>query len=49
MTATVREGQKAAAPHGPNYFVNIEGQEYPWDRPTITVMEIRLIGGLPQD
>jgi hypothetical protein len=49
MTATLQAEHGAATSHGPKYFVNIEGEEYPWDRPTITVLEIRLIGRLPQD
>ena len=48
-TAAVHEGQEAEAGHRPKYFVNIEGEEYPWDRPSITVLEIRLIGRLPSD
>ncbi len=34
---------------GPKYFVNVEGTEYPWDRDTITVPEIRQLGNLPSD
>lgn len=30
---------------GPKYFVNLEGAEYPWDRETITVPEIRALAG----
>ena len=48
-TVAVHEGQEAAAGHRPEFFVNIEGEEYPWDRDTITVLEIRLIGRLPND
>jgi hypothetical protein len=29
---------------GPKYFVDIEGKEYPWDKDTITVPEIRTLG-----
>jgi hypothetical protein len=32
---------------GPKYFVNIEGTEYEWAKDTITVQEIRTLGGLP--
>lgn len=32
---------------GPKYHVNIEGTSYPWDSETITVPEIRTLGGLP--
>lgn len=49
MTATIQDGQRTITSHGPKFFVNIEGEEYPWDRPTITVLEIRLIGRLPSD
>jgi hypothetical protein len=34
---------------GKKYFVTIEGTEYPWDRDTITVAEIRTLGNLPAD
>lgn len=30
---------------GPKYFVTIEGEEYPWDKPTITTEEIAQLGG----
>jgi hypothetical protein len=29
------------------YFVEIEGTEYPWSKATVTVPEIRTLGGLP--
>jgi len=31
---------------GPQYFVDIEGTDYPWDRSTISVPEIRELGDL---
>jgi Multiubiquitin len=31
--------------HEPKYFVNLEGAEKPWDEPTITVAQIRELGG----
>ncbi|MFC1752253.1 multiubiquitin domain-containing protein [Thermoproteota archaeon] len=31
------------------YFANIEGTEYPWDKETITVAEIRQLGKLPRE
>ena len=34
-----------ATAQGPKYFVNLEGAEYPWDRETITVPEIRALAG----
>lgn len=34
---------------GPKYFVEIEGTEYPWDKDTITVTEIRQLGHLAAD
>jgi len=30
---------------GPKYFINIEGQEYPWNDDTITTEEIIELGG----
>jgi len=42
-------GQAAAEHAGQKFFVNIEGHEYEWDKPTITVPEIRQLGGLPTD
>jgi hypothetical protein len=34
---------------GKKYFVNIEGTEYPWDKETISTVEIRALGNLPQN
>jgi hypothetical protein len=34
---------------GQKFFVNVEGTEHPWDKPTITVPEIRTLGNIPQD
>ena len=34
---------------GKKYYVNIEGEEYPWDKDTITTSEIRALGNLPAD
>ena len=34
---------------GPKYTINIEGQDHDWDRDTITVPELRELGGLPSD
>ena len=31
------------------FYVNIEGVEYPWDKETITVVEIRSLGNIPSD
>ena len=47
-TAAAHEGLDTKVHHG-EFFVNIESVEYPWDRPTITVLEIRLIGRLPEN
>ena len=33
----------------PKFEVNIEGVIHPWDKPTITVPELRALGGLPDD
>ena len=34
---------------GPKYTLDIEGQKFPWDEDTITVPQIRQLGGLPAD
>lgn len=34
---------------GKKFYINIEGTEYPWDKPTITVPEIRQLGNIPAD
>jgi len=34
---------------GPKYLVDIEGTEHPWAQSTITVPEIRTLGGIPSD
>lgn len=34
---------------GPKYYIEIEGKEYPWDKDTITVPELRTLGNLPSD
>jgi hypothetical protein len=47
MTATNNEAAKAAA--GPRYALDIEGTIYDWDQATITVPQIRQLGGLPAD
>jgi hypothetical protein len=51
---TVREraavGSQPGEPgEGPKYWVNIEGETYPWDDDEITVDEIRDLGDLPGD
>jgi hypothetical protein len=40
---TKEKGENA----GKHYYANIEGKEYPWDRETITVGDIRILGKLP--
>ena len=34
---------------GQKFYVNVEGVEYPWDKETITVVEIRSLGNIPSD
>lgn len=34
---------------GKKFYVNIEGNEYPWDKETISVPEIRALAGIPSD
>lgn len=38
-----------ASPDGPKYEIWIEDTIHPWDKDTISVAEIRELGGLPAD
>lgn len=49
MQSTVETEQQEAKAAGKRYFVNIEGQEYPWPESSITTPEIRKLGNLPAD
>ena len=49
MTTAVEQEERVKPEHGPKYCVNIEGVEHPWSQETITVPEIRNLGGLPAD
>jgi hypothetical protein len=40
---------KPDKPTGPKYTLNIEGTNHSWDKETITVPEIRELGGIPAD
>jgi hypothetical protein len=48
-TSSAEHGTKNEGAQGPKYFVDIEGKEYPWDKDTITVPEIRTLGNLPSN
>jgi hypothetical protein len=39
------QGKTVAQEAGKKYFVNTEGTEHPWDKESITVPEIRELGG----
>ena len=41
------EGVVPVPDKGPKFVVNIEDVEHPWDRDTITVPELRTLGGIP--
>lgn len=45
MTSNQKENNQ----EGKKFFVNIEGTEYPWDKNTITISEIRQLGSIPSD
>ncbi len=35
----------SASDEGPKFFVDVEGVEKPWDKPTITTEEVIVLGG----
>jgi len=44
------EAEGMAKPPHPKYIVNVEGVDHEWENPTITVPEIRQLGGFaPED
>ena len=45
MTNLVND-ETAKPKQGPKYLIDIEGTDYPWERSTITVAEIRDLGHL---
>ena len=47
-TENITEERRSDAA-GKKFFIDIEGCEYEWDKPTITVSEIRNLGNLPAD
>jgi hypothetical protein len=48
MSWTARRRRSVNEDHGqgPKYTVNIDDVDHPWDRDTITVPEIRILGGI---
>lgn len=46
---SVSELEHAHGSKGPKYEINVEGVEYAWDKDTITIPEIRSLGGIPDD
>jgi len=42
-------GGPAATAKGPKHTIDIEGVGYPWHKDTITVPELRALGGIPDD
>jgi hypothetical protein len=46
---SVSERERERGSKGPKYEINIEGVLYPWDKDTITIPEIRSLGGIPDD
>jgi hypothetical protein len=46
---TAAKEKEAGQQQGPKYYLDIEGSLHPWDSDTITVPQIRELGGLPTD
>ena len=49
MSTTMPPREKRDHSAGPKFHVNIEGIEHDWDHDTITVAQIRALGGLPSN
>ena len=49
MTTAGLHEDRDARPHHREFCVNIEGVDHPWCHHTITVPQIRELGGLPAD
>lgn len=47
--ANITLQQEQEKVEGKEFFVNIEGKEFPWNSETITVPEIRHLGNIPSD
>lgn len=45
MTTVMGEQQSQNQGHGPQFFVDVEGNLKPWDKDTITTEEIITLGG----
>ena len=41
----IAEAKESSQGQGPNYFLSIEGKDYPWDEDTITTAQIAQLGG----
>jgi hypothetical protein len=48
-TGSVSEVNRSGERHDREYFIDIEGKEYEWEEPTITVPQIRELGKIPAD
>jgi hypothetical protein len=48
MTAQVTSNEPSQG-KGPKYYLDLEGTEYLWDAPTITVAQVRAIAGWTAD
>lgn len=46
---TARDDDAGGRGKGPNYVLDLEGVDYPWPEPTITVAQIREVAGWTGD
>lgn len=49
MTANAKPDNKPGDNAGQKFYLNIEDTEYEWSKSTITVPELRTLGGIPTD
>jgi hypothetical protein len=48
-TSSIPRDERGQAAEGPKFHINIEGKNFDWNEPRITVMQLRQLGGLPSD
>jgi hypothetical protein len=48
-TSSIPRDERGQAGGGPKFHINIEGENFDWNEPRITVAQIRQLGNLPNN